>query len=171
MNETAASGDQSVVCTGCSLLCDDIRRIVQPGESFRLENLCYRGRDYYARLLDQKREGAVPQIDGIPVSIEQAIEAMVSQLVRSRFPLICGLSDQSTECQLAAIRLARQSGAAIDWTSSHSPVAWHQALQVTGRVSCSLGELQELADLVVVWAPIRNPLTRDYWNGSQEICW
>ncbi len=143
------------VCTGCSLLCDDVQ--VRGNENPEFENLCTRGLAYCRNWHRQTQSGAGPTVGGQSASLDRAIEAAVETLVPARFPLVCGLADQSTETQMAAIRLAQTVDAAIDWTSSFSPLAWHHAMQVTGQVTCSLGELQELADHVIVWAA--DPLT------------
>ncbi len=138
-----------LTCTGCSLLCTDVS-LEMDGTASQFANACGKGRAFLERIANPIDRNVI--VDGKESSIEFAVDRSVAELESARMPLICGLADQSCETQLATIELARQLNAAIDWTSDISPFAWHAALQQTGRVSCSISEMTQSADLVVVWA-------------------
>ncbi len=140
------------VCTGCSLLCDDVSLLIDRDKSPSFERVCKRG----LRWLAQPSPDGLPRVAGTDVSLEVAVAEATKMLGAARMPGIFGLADQSCETQQRAVELARRINAAIDWTNGPGQAAWHDALQHTGRVSCSVGELAELADFVIVWSA--NPL-------------
>jgi formylmethanofuran dehydrogenase subunit B len=72
-------------------------------------------------------------------------------LRRARYPLIYGLSQSSTEGQRAAVALAESLGATIDTSASlcHAPSLMAQ--QQVGKVTGTLGEVRNRADLVLFW--------------------
>ncbi len=78
------------------------------------------------------------------------IPQAVAILQNARLPLVCGLIDQSLEVQRAAVAVAKRFDACIDWTHDPAPFALQNALQATGMVSCTFGEIRERCDLVVL---------------------
>lgn len=95
-------------------------------------------------------------------SINEACRRAAERLHQARLPLICGLTDQFVETQQVAVDLARLASAAIDWTRGNSPIAIHAALQQTGMVTCTFGEVRDRADLVVVWSSDIAPSHPDF---------
>lgn len=146
MSKRLLPSEQSpVVFTGCCLICNQIDIVARSAEGFQIRNACPRCRQDIEGFLADERDNDSRIIDNL---VDES-----SELLRTaNMPLICGLADQSLETQRAAVELARRVGGVIDWTSGNSPFALHAALQDTGFVSCTLGEVRDRADLVVYWS-------------------
>ena len=136
-------------CTVCGCVCDDLRLTVSGNRIVRVEKACVLAEPW---LLGQNAEPAsVAEIDSQSVPMDQAI-ARASRILRdARYPLIYGLSRSSTEGQRAALALVESLGATIDTTASlcHAPSVMAQ--QQVGKVTGTLGEVRNRADLVVFW--------------------
>src|SRR4029077_6663027 len=93
----------------------------------------------------------VAEVDGQTVPLETAIAHAARLLGQAHYPLIYGLARSSTEGQCAAVALAEALGAVIDTTASlcHAPSVVAQ--QQVGKVTCTLGEVRNHADLVFFW--------------------
>ncbi len=145
---------QNVACTGCGCVCDDLRLTVSGERIVRAEGACMLAEPW---LLGQN--AALPsavEVEGQPVPPEAAIVRAALLLQQARYPLIYGLARSSTEGQCAAVALAETLGATIDTTASlcHAPSVMAQ--QEVGKVTCTLGEVRNRADLVIFWGS--NPL-------------
>ncbi len=142
------SATQNFVCTGCSLLCDDIRWS-QADSSFEFPVDCGKGREHLRQQSGSPRGKVSGVVDRD--AYQRDVRRIAVELVKADFPLICGLVDQPVETLELSIELAGLVSAAIDWSGGFEPSAWHFAMQQAGRVSCSVAEMQHRADLVVVW--------------------
>lgn len=179
MSQTPTSRRNSTVpavCLGCTLLCDDIGVRWSPGKLGYSENLCTRGKAWFQRQADafhERGQGAC-RIDGREAGLEAALEAAAKLLRSAHNPLVCGLGHLSVQEQQAAIRLAVQLRANID-------IGWdaHQdgnlrALQQTGRMTATLGqvELQSSAFLLVEAAPeLTHPRMFERLGWSSQRGW
>src|SRR5216684_4471965 len=137
------------VCTGCGCVCDDLRLTVSGDRIVRAERACVLAEPW---LLGQNGEfPPAAEMEGQPVSLEEAIACASRILRQARYPLIYGLSRSSTEGQSAAVALVESLGATIDTTASlcHAPSVMAQ--QQVGKVTGTLGEMRNRADLVVFW--------------------
>jgi formylmethanofuran dehydrogenase subunit B len=140
---------ENATCTGCGCVCDDLRLTIGDGRIVRAEGACTLAEPW---LLAQNTQGApAAEIDGRPVALEEAVDQGAAILRSARYPLIYGLSQSTTEGQRAAVALAEQLGAVIDTTASlcHAPSLMAQ--QQVGKVTCTLGEVRNRADLVIFW--------------------
>jgi formylmethanofuran dehydrogenase subunit B len=140
---------ENFACTVCGCVCDDLRLTVSGDRIVRAENACALSDPW---LLGQNADSPPPaEIEGQPVSREDAIARAAGILRHARNPLIYGLSRSSTEGQRAAVALAECLGATIDTSASlcHAPSL--MALQQVGMVTCTLGEVRNRSDLVVFW--------------------
>jgi formylmethanofuran dehydrogenase subunit B len=140
---------KSFACTGCGCVCDDLRLTVDEGRIVRAEGACYLAEPW---LLGQ--DAASPpaaEVDGQPVSLEAAIGRAAHILRQAQYPLVYGLARCSTDGQRAAVALAEAIGATIDTAASlcHAPSVVAQ--QQVGKVTGTLGEVRNRADLVVFW--------------------
>jgi formylmethanofuran dehydrogenase subunit B len=136
-------------CTVCGCVCDDLRLTVSGDRIVRAEKACVLAEPW---LLGQNAEPAsIAEIESQPVPMEQAIVRASRILREARYPLIYGLSRSSTEGQRAAFALVESLGATIDTTASlcHAPSVMAQ--QQVGKVTGTLGEVRNRADLVVFW--------------------
>jgi formylmethanofuran dehydrogenase subunit B len=140
---------ENVACTVCGCVCDDLRVTVEGGRITRAEGACSLAEPVF--LEQHTHHPLAAAIDGVPASLESALDRAASLLATARSPLVYGLSRSSTEGQRAAIALAERLGATVDTTASlgHAPSV--MALQDAGESTCSLGEVRNRADLVVFW--------------------
>jgi formylmethanofuran dehydrogenase subunit B len=145
----------AVPCTVCGVVCDDLRVTVDGDRITAAEGACDLSRP---RLLAQNAAfPPVAEIDGLPVSLEDAITRASEIVKAARSPLIYGLSRSTTEGQRAAVELAEVLGGTIDTTAATGHAPSLTALQQVGESTCSLGEVKERADLVIYWGC--DPLT------------
>jgi formylmethanofuran dehydrogenase subunit B len=138
----------NVVCPHCADLCDDLRLTVQEDRIAAVEVDCPAGRDFFMR---HQVETEMPMIRGTDAAWDAAVEEAVRILGRAVSPLVVGLSATACEAQRAAVELAEVIGACIDtpYAAFYGPRAL--ALQQVGEPTCTLGEIKNRADLVIVW--------------------
>lgn len=141
---------EDAACLACGCLCDDLALTVEVGRIVEAANACPIGR---AWLLADHGPGGRPEatIEGRPVSRAEALARAAEVLAASRSPLVTGLTGTTIEAQAAAVALADRLGATID--PAHSPDAAPAlaAFQRVGRVSATLGEVRNRAEVVVFW--------------------
>src|SRR5262249_53183841 len=93
----------------------------------------------------------IATIDGQPATLADAVARAATILKTARSPLILGLTQTTMETQALAVALADRLGATIDpGDSAASEFLW-SAIQRVGRVSATLGEVKDRADVVVFW--------------------
>lgn len=141
--------ESDVVCVHCPCLCDDIELHVEGGRIIEAKHACAIGRERFLAIGPE--EGPDSQIDGRPASFEQAVERAASILASARSPVVLGLGGATCEAQRAAVALADRLGACIDASNIGGESSSTPALQAVGEVTCTLGEIRNRADLVVVW--------------------
>jgi len=95
-------------------------------------------------------------IDGRPATLDEAIQAAAEILRAAAYPLIYGLGRVTCEAQREATYLAECLGAAFDTHTSLAHGSTKLAGQLVGKVTCTLGEVRNRADLIVYWGA--NPL-------------
>ena len=158
-------GEFPITCTGCCLICDDIELSQDSGGALIIKNACQVCHD------DLIGWYSTTQSTLSTSDIAPEIEKANSILAAANLPLVCGLTDQSVETQQAAVELARRCNAAIDWTNGHWPFAFQDALQDTGLVSCTFGEIKERADLVIYWSctDVNPAFTRRFVQDTKTI--
>lgn len=141
--------ESDMVCVHCPSLCDDIELHVQGGRITESRNACAAGRERFLAVGPEDDPSCL--IDGHPASFEQAVERAVSILAAARSPIVLGLSGATCEAQRAAVALADRLGACIDAPGACKASPSTAALQAVGEVTCTLGEIRNRADVVVVW--------------------
>lgn len=145
INETTLT-----TCTACGTTCDDIRlEVGLDGQLSQAHHACELGEPWF---LQSAANGPVAQVAQQAVSPDGAIQRAVEILVEARMPLVAGLNHATTEAVRAALALADQLGAVIDWTTSPADAASTIALQTAGGVTATWGEVAQRADLVLLWA-------------------
>ena len=145
-----------IVCTGCSLLCDDISIDLQFGTIQAVHNACLRGtkKFQFSASKDRLRSPGIkvnPSENAIDASYEDAIDAAVSLLKGASNVIITGLSRIANDAQELAMQLA---------ATLHATLAI-QDLDVFNRVAAtvenhgleffSIGEMINAADLILFW--------------------
>ncbi|WP_417384001.1 hypothetical protein [Gimesia sp.] len=136
---------EDVTCAGCYCACDDIRIETDGQQILEVQTSCAQGQDWFERA--GTTDQLSPQIQGKPVSQNEAIARAVELIQKAQSPLVAGLSQTSTDAQRAAIALADHIGATIDTTAA----AVTRALQQAGEATCTLGEVRSRADLIIYW--------------------
>jgi formylmethanofuran dehydrogenase subunit B len=135
------------VCTGCSLLCEDIEVALKNGAISQAKNLCRKGYAHFQSLLTERTS---PAVDGEQASLEEALSRAATILGESKRPLLYGWSSSSSEAQRVGIELARKLGATLDGTSSCQGLLQERVL--SGRLpTCTLDDVRNLADLSLFW--------------------
>ncbi|MHA1708747.1 MAG: formylmethanofuran dehydrogenase subunit B [Candidatus Baldrarchaeia archaeon] len=145
----------NVICTGCSLLCDDIQVTVEGSHIKEILNACSKG---CSRFVSDPKEGRLlsPLIKrngrAEKASLEDAVKETVEILKTSDRPLLYGWSNCVSEAQILGIKIARKIRGAIDATSSFCQgVVYLAACEAKGYHTVSLGEVFNRADLLVFW--------------------
>lgn len=146
---------ENFACTACGCVCDDLRLTASGSRIVRAEHACEIAEPWL--LAQNSKSGPVAEIAGQPVPFETAIDRSVQILRAAQYPLVYGLAQSNTDGQRAAVSLAERLGGVIDTTASvcHAPSVMAQ--QQVGKVTCTLGEVRNRADLVVFWGS--DPIT------------
>src|SRR5207249_7973291 len=119
---------KNATCTFCGCVCDDIDLTVEGDRITKARNACVLGRAWF---LDHQPDGSRPEalIEGVPATVEQAIDEAARLLGEARYPVVYGLSDTTVEAQRVAVELDDLIGACLDNTKSfchgHSVIALH----------------------------------------------
>lgn len=139
---------EDVVCPYCADLCDDLRLTVEDNRIAAVEVECPAGRAFF---LGYRVESITPRVRGAEAGWDAAVEEAAMILARAVSPLVVGLSATACEAQRVAVELAEAVGACIDtpYVAFYGPRAL--ALQQVGEGTCTLGEVKNRADLVIVW--------------------
>jgi len=146
MNRTIVT---SATCTSCGCLCDDIDLHTENGRIVRAERACPLGREWFFGYHGGGQATAL--VDGRPATINEAVETAAGILTKANRPLIYGLGNSTCETQREAILLAEDIGGVIDTHTSMTHGASKLGAQLVGKVTCTLGEVRNRADLLIYW--------------------
>ncbi|MHA1608162.1 MAG: formylmethanofuran dehydrogenase subunit B [Candidatus Freyarchaeota archaeon] len=141
------------VCTGCSLLCDDVIVEVEDGKITSTFNLCGHGEEKFLKAKSEERLLKPFIRDGgkREATIDEAIEKAAEILLNAERPVLWGWSSSSVEAQLLGIELAREVRGVIDGTGSICHSATWIAGSESGFPTATLGEVLNKADVIVYW--------------------
>lgn len=136
------------VCTGCSLLCDDIEVSIDGRRITKTKNLCRKGFGRYRSLTSDR---PVPRVDGKQVGIDEAISRAAEMLSDAKRPLLFGWSCSALEAQRKGIELARRIEAVIDDTSSICQGEIVDMI-IRGEIpTCTLDDVRNYGDTLIFW--------------------
>ncbi len=137
-------------CTACGCLCDDLVLSVANGRIVAAEHACELGRRWFLADHDQ---GGLPlaTVEGRPAEPDEALDRAAEILKKAQAPVVLGLSRTSNETVAAALRVADYVGAVVDIGEAAVANPMIRAVQRVGRVSATLGEVKNRADVVVFW--------------------
>jgi formylmethanofuran dehydrogenase subunit B len=139
---------KGVVCPHCADLCDDLRVTIEGDRITAVEVECEAARAFF---LGYQVETVVPKVRGTDAEWGSAVEEAARILGRAVSPLVVGLSATACDAQRIAVELAEAIGACIDTPYAAFYGARALALQEVGEATCTLGEVKNRADLVIVW--------------------
>ena len=140
-----------LTCLACGCLCDDIA-VVKFGERItEARNACDLGSEWLLR--DRSAEAVLPAalIEGQPAQAAEAVEMAARLLMKAKAPMILGLDRSTNETVAAALELADRIGAVVEPGHERSSIPRHFAFARAGRISATLGEVKNRADVVVFW--------------------
>ena len=136
------------ICTGCSLLCEDIEAALKDGALSHVKNLCRKGHGHFQAAFTER---TLPMIDGQQVSLDRAIAKAAEILRNAKSPLLYGWSNCTLEAQATGIKLAEKLGATIDDTSSFCQGILMERI-LSGKIpSCTLDDVRNFADTAIFW--------------------
>ncbi len=137
------------VCPACCCLCDDIALTVRDGRVESVENACQHGRAWF--LSPPKENVSAASIDGASAPLDAAVAAAARVLRAARYPLVYILPDMASEAQRLAIGVADWLDAVVDTATSGGHAPSIMGFQNAGKVTCTLGETRNRANLIVFW--------------------
>ncbi|MDQ1261533.1 MAG: formylmethanofuran dehydrogenase subunit [Euryarchaeota archaeon] len=136
------------ICTGCSLLCEDIVATFENGALLHEKNLCRKGHGHFQAAFTER---TLPMIDGEQVTLDRAIAKAAEILKSAKSPLLYGWSNSTLEAQAAGIKLAEKMGATIDDTSSFCQGILMERI-LSGKIpTCTLDDVRNYADTSIFW--------------------
>ncbi|HEX4145386.1 MAG TPA: formylmethanofuran dehydrogenase subunit B [Pirellulales bacterium] len=147
--ESSDGSCTSTTCGGCGCVCDDIEVAVRGNRIVEARNACELGRTWFAD--GTVSDGPSCRVAGQAASLDEAIERAAQLLAAARRPLVYGLRQTSCEAVRLAAGIADWIGAVLDTGDGASGGLAGLSLAGVGEVTCSLGEIANRADLVLVW--------------------
>lgn len=135
-------------CAGCACVCDDIELHSDGKRIVEAKNACEMGRSWF---LDRMNDGPGATINGKVAAVNDAIEAAAKILNEANAPLVFGLGETTYEAQRQAVALAERIDGTIDTETSLTHGSMELAAQLGGKVTGTLGEIRNRADLIVYW--------------------
>lgn len=139
-----------VVCLGCGCVCDDIEVVVDREAIVATKNACDLGVNWFQHEHVQKYN-LTTTIEGVPSSVDAAVERSAGILSTALRPLVLGLEGLTIEAQRSAIDLADAIRGFLVTRSRPGIDVMHRAIQRVGIVGCTLGEVRHRADVIVYW--------------------
>jgi formylmethanofuran dehydrogenase subunit B len=139
----------NVVCPVCCCLCDNLRVAVADNRVVDVQNACERGRNWFLGRRDEV--GAPVTVNGESAPLDRAIAAAADILASASYPLVYVLNEMSSEAQQRAIAIADWLGAVVDTATSSGHAPSIMAVQHAGKVTCTLGETRNRANLIIFW--------------------
>ncbi len=145
---------ERVICSGCSLLCDDI--IIKSDGLYIDEVIgaCLKGKERFDQLTAKNRilNSLIRRNGGLEkATLNEALKKAISIIKNSSKPLLYGFSTVSCEAQLKGIDLARSIDGFID---SNSTICQGKVLNIskeTGITLTTISEIINKADLLMLW--------------------
>ena len=145
MKEASSKANTMIAtCPACGLLCDDV---LIENKNNKIKVLT-KGCEIAVRFFEQPLIDTSPQINGNPVTLQQAIAHAAKLLKASQQPLFSGLS---TDVQgfRALYNLAQKTNARLQHMNAQSTARNMKVLQSTGWQTTTLTEVKNRADMIV----------------------
>lgn len=146
MADASTQTIHDVVCGFCGLGCDDLTVEVTGRDVRAAGTICPEAARLLRRLDVADRPASVA---GVPVSLDEAIEAARRILAEAHAPLIGGLGADMAGAG-AAVDLAARFGGVLDHYASEGLFRNYAAAQRTGWLSTTLAEVRNRCDVLLV---------------------
>lgn len=150
-SETGATSRtiEPFTCPRCGCLCDDVQLVIEDGRIVEAVSACAIGRAALVGVEMEPPTGPAALIHGNPAEAEAALDEAARVLTRSKAPVILGLDRSTNEAVGVAVTLADRIGAVVEAGDPSATAPRVAAFQRGGRVSATLGEIKNRADVVV----------------------
>ena len=146
--------NERVICSGCSLLCDDI---IIKSDGLYIDEIigaCLKGKERFDQVTAKnrilkpliKKDGELKK-----VTLEVALEKALTIIKNSSKPLLYGFSTVNCEAQLKGIELASLINGFIDSNSTICQGKVLNTSQETGLSLTTIAEAINKADLFILW--------------------
>lgn len=148
------SEKKQVVCSGCSLLCDDILLDVKDNKIEHIYNICSRG---FSRFLSHDSENRVqtPLIrengELISTTFDDALDKAIGYIKDAQRPLFYGWISTTCEAQKLGIELAKRVEGIIDTPGSICHIPSLVFLEKNGIRIPTFEEIRDSADFILFW--------------------
>ena len=156
---------QSIICTGCGCLCDDLDATLAQGQLQEVANVCLWGlsRFFPTKRLHPKKERRrllepLARQNGRlqEVPYNTALEQAAQILGQAKRPLIYGLTNTGSWAQEAALQLAQNIKARLEPADLAFKAPYYHSLRKHGLYWAPLEVIRDEADTVLFWGA--NPL-------------
>lgn len=145
-NKKPNSPDKKTVCVGCSCLCDDLV-LTGAGDDLNFATSCPVASHWF----QCAKAASAPEPALSESQLNSLIQDAFKALRDSKAPLVTGLNRLTTSAQGKAWELADYTSAIVDIGFSNSGRASTLAFQQFGKVTATMGEVANRADLIVCW--------------------
>lgn len=145
----------NVICPICGSACDDLQVTVRDSKIVELSRAhgCAIARAKFLDTGENRITKPLVRKNGefVETSLDEAINAATEILTNAKYPILYGWSSTVNEAMDLGIELAELVGGIVDNTATtcHGPSVL--AMQQTGLVFFSLGQIKNRADVVIYW--------------------
>jgi len=156
---------ESLVCPGCSCLCDDLDVTLEDGRIAAVANICLWGAGKFLSTKKFRTKRPRGRLTACQVRrrgrwqevrYEAALERAAGLLAQARRPLIFGLTNSGVGAQKAALRLARGLKARLEPGDLGFMAPFYAAVKAHGLYWAPLEVIRDEADTVIFWGA--NPI-------------
>ena len=156
---------ESLVCPGCSCLCDDLDVTLEGGRITAVDNVCLWGAGKFLATKKFRTQSPRSRLSAFQVRrqdrwqevrYEEAVEEAGALLRQARRPLIYGLTSSGVGAQKAALRLARRLKARLEPADLAFMAPFYGAVKAHGLFWAPLEVIRDEADTVLFWGA--NPI-------------
>ncbi len=140
----------NIACPFCGLCCDDLTIESGPGQLTVQANGCPLSEQGFGQAADSGDTSHQPRIQGHACSLNEAVAHAANLLRHARLPLFGGLGTDVAGAR-ATLRLADRAGAVLDHMNSALMLRNLLAVQDSGWMTATLGEVRNRVDLLLVF--------------------
>jgi formylmethanofuran dehydrogenase subunit B len=156
---------ESLVCPGCSCLCDDLDVTLEDGRITAVANVCLWGAGKFLSTKKFHTKSPRGRLTAFQVRrrgrwqevrYEEAVEEAGALLRQAQRPLIYGLTNSGVWAQKAALRLAQRLKARLEPADLGFMAPFYAAVKAHGLFWAPLEIIRDEADTVLFWGA--NPI-------------
>lgn len=162
----------NIACPFCGLCCDDLTIKSEPEQLTVEANGCPLSDRGFSQSPDTGDTNQQPRIQGHACSLNEAVAHAADLLRNARLPLFGGLGTDVAGAR-AALRLADRAGAVLDHMNSAYMLRNLLAVQDSGWMTATLGEVRNRVDLLTIFgSDIEKHVPRFYerfFNNAESM--